>query len=178
MARSEAEPDGRVVWTSRSWRLRVRLLTHPDGSREEKGYIEHPGAVVLVPYQDGGAVLMLRQRRATLHQTILELPAGTRGWQEEWESCAQRELREETGLRAATLTPLGEAWPAPGYSDELLRFYLATGLHADPLPADADEEISLEPLPLDELLAMARDGRLRDAKSIVGILRAAAYLRQ
>jgi hypothetical protein len=56
-----------------------------------------------------------------------------------------------------------------------MRFYLATGLQPDPLPADVDEEISLAPHPLDELLAMARNGRLRDAKSIVGILRAAAY---
>lgn len=176
MAHPEAGPDGAVVWAGRSWRLRVRLLAHPDGIQEEKGFIEHPGAVVLVPYQDDGAVLMLRQRRATLDQTILELPAGTRGWQEGWESCAQRELREETGYRAAALTPLGEAWPAPGYSDEVLRFYLATGLHPDPLPGDVDEEISLAPRALGELLAMARDGRLRDAKSVVGIVRAAAFL--
>lgn len=176
MAQSEANQDGSVVWAGRSWRLRVRCLTQADGNQVEKGFIEHPGAVILVPYQDDGAILMLRQYRATLEQTILELPAGTRGWQEEWLSCAQRELREETGFRAATLTPLGEAWAAPGYSDEVMRFYLATGLQADPLPADEDEEISLEPFSLAELLSMARDGRLRDAKSVVGILRAAAHL--
>src|SRR5690606_9003081 len=176
MAQSEATPDGAIVWAGRSWRLRVHRLTQPDGSQVEKGYIEHPGAVVLVPYQDDGAVLMLRQYRATLGQSILELPAGTRGWQEEWLACAQRELREETGFRAATLAPLGDVWAAPGYSDEVMRFYLATGLQADPLPADADEDITLAPLPLAELQAMARDGRLQDAKSIVGILRAAAHL--
>lgn len=176
MARPETGPDGAVVWAGRSWRLRVRRLAHPDGSQEEKGFIEHPGAVVLVPYQGDGAILMVRQWRVTLAQAILELPAGTRGWQEDWQRCAQRELREETGYRAATLTPLGEAWPAPGYSDEVMRFYLASGLQPDPLPADADEEISLEPRALDELLDMVRDGRLRDAKSVVGILRAAAHL--
>ncbi len=176
MAQPETRPDGAVVWAGRSWRLRVRRVTQADGSTIEKGSIEHPGAVVLVPYQDDGAVLMLRQYRATLGQTILELPAGTRGWQEAWLSCAQRELREETGYRAATLTPLGEAWAAPGYSDEVMRFYLASGLQADPLPADVDEEISLAPVALAELLEMARDGRLRDAKSVAGIVRAAAHL--
>jgi ADP-ribose pyrophosphatase len=176
MALPEPAPGGAVVWAGRSWRLRVRRLVYADGSQEEKGLVEHPGAVVLIPYQDDGVVFMLRQRRLTLQTVILELPAGTRGWQEGWESCAQRELREETGYAAASLTPLGEAWPAPGYSDERMRFYLATGLQPDPLPADADEEISLEPRPLQELLEMARDGRLQDAKSVVGILRAAAFL--
>ena len=119
---------------------------------------------------------MLRQVRLSLRQEILELPAGTRGWEEAWPACAQRELREETGYRATALTPLGDCWPAPGYSDELLRIYLAEGLEADPLPGDFDEQITLEAVALAELLVMARDGRLRDAKSVAGILRAATHL--
>lgn len=176
MASREAGTDGRIVWAGRSWRLRVRMLAHADGSQEEKGAIEHPGGVVLIPIHPAGDVIMLRQYRTTLQQTILELPAGTRGWDERWLACAQRELREETGYRAAAFTPLGEAWPAPGYSDEVLRFYLASGLEADALPADSDEQIDLEPVAPAEVLAMAHDGRLCDAKSVVGILRAAAHL--
>ena len=103
----------------------------------------------------------------------MELPAGTRGWDEDWLLCAQRELQEETGYRADTLTPLGEIWPAPGSSNELMKLYLATGLHADPLPADADEEIVVQPMLLAELVQMAQNGRIRDAKSVVGLWRAA-----
>jgi ADP-ribose pyrophosphatase len=172
----KATAEGRVVWAGDSWRLRVRTLVHAGDIREDKGFIEHPGGVVIVPLQPSGHIVMLRQYRATLKKTILELPAGTRGWDEPWLSCAQRELREETGYRATTLTPLGEAWPAPGYSDEQLRFYLATGLEADPLPADSDEQIDPVPVLQGELLDMVRDGRLRDAKSIVGIVRTAAHL--
>lgn len=168
--------SSRIQWQGSSWRLRVYSLEQPDGSLVEKGFIEHPGAVILVPVTEAGEVLMLRQYRASLDETILELPAGTRGWQEEWQACAQRELREETGYRANRLQELGEAWPAPGYSDEVMRFYLAQDLIHDPLPSDFDEELTVQPTPLVMLLEMAYDGRLRDAKSVVGIIRLAAHL--
>jgi ADP-ribose pyrophosphatase len=119
---------------------------------------------------------MISQYRRAIDRQILELPAGTRGWDEAWLTCAQRELREETGLRAATFTSLGEIWPTPGISDELMHLYLAETLTPDPLPGDIDEQISLAPRPLVECLQMAQDGRLQDAKSIVGIMRAAVYL--
>ena len=144
----------------------------------EKGYIEHPGAVVLIPLLPESMIVMLRQHRRTLGRAILELPAGTRGWNEEWRDCAQRELREETGYRAATFTHLGHVWPAPGYSDEVMALYLASELTPAPLEADFDEIIELQPMPLGELVTMAREGALEDSKSIVGILRAAAYLSQ
>ncbi len=168
-----------ILWQGASWRFRVDELEAPHGERLAKGVIEHPGAVVLVPLRDGAdgpEVLMLRQYRLALGQTILELPAGTRGWDEDWLVCAQRELREETGFRADSFQFLAEFWPSPGVSDELMRLYLATGLQPDPLPGDLDEEIELHPLPLTELVAMARHGRLRDAKSIIGVWQTAVFL--
>lgn len=166
----------RIQWAGSSWRLHVYTLTGPDGTVVEKGYIEHPGAVILVPLNEAGEILMLRQYRRSLDDEILELPAGTKGWQEEWLSCAQRELREETGYRAKTFTQLGDVWPAPGYSNEVMRFYVAQGLTDDPLPQDYDEEITIAPMALSELVPMALDGRLQDAKSIIGVLRLAAWL--
>lgn len=171
-------PASRIVWQGASWRLRAEALPLPDGSTLERAFIEHPGAVVLVPLTTAvtPTILMLKQYRRALDQTILELPAGTRGWDEAWLACAQRELREETGYRAETFTDLGRVWPAPGVSSEEMALYLATNLTPDPLPQDVDEEIVVEPVLLSDLVEMAFDGRLQDAKSVVGILRTARWM--
>lgn len=168
-----------IVWWGDSWHFWQHELALPDGRLLRKGTIDHPGAVVLIPLRDAGTgpeILMLRQYRLALNQTILELPAGTRGWQEDWLACAQRELREETGFRAGHFHFLREFWPTPGLSNERMRLYLATELQPDPLPGDPDEEIELHSLPLSQLLRMAADGRLQDAKSLIGVWATAAFL--
>lgn len=170
--------QSRIVWQGK-WRLRVDSFRLADGRLYERGFIDHPGAVVVVPLlpgDDGPQVLMLRQYRPALERTILELPAGTREADEPWLTCAQRELREETGQRAASFVPLGEVWAAPGLTNERMALFLAEGLSVDPLPMDMDEEIVVEAHPLAAVVAMALDGRLDDAKSVVGILRAARHL--
>jgi ADP-ribose pyrophosphatase len=171
----------RIVWEGK-WRVRVDTFRLEDGRLYERGAIEHPGAVVLVPLLSGDSranpqILMLRQYRPALGKTILELPAGTRDPGESWLDCAQRELQEETGYRAGALTALGEIWPAPGLTDERMAIFLATDLTPDPLPMDIDEEITVEAWTLEELATMALDGRLEDGKSVVGILRTATRLR-
>ena len=170
--------QSRIVWQGK-WRLRVDSFRLAHGRLYERGFIDHPGAVVVVPLlpgDDGPQVLMLRQYRPALERTILELPAGTREADEPWLTCAQRELREETGQRAASFVPLGEVWAAPGLTNERMALFLAEGLSVDPLPMDMDEEIVVEAHPLAAVVAMALDGRLDDAKSVVGILRAARHL--
>lgn len=180
------------AWEGDSWRLRVDTLVAPDGTELDKGFIEHPGAVVLIPVREietsaGSAtdsperislleVLMIRQYRRAIDEYLLELPAGTREWDEDWLTCAQRELREETGYRADKIVLIGEFWPSPGMSSELMRLCLAIGLHPAPLPGDIDEEIEVQPMPLNELVDMAKNGQILDAKSIVGLLKAADYL--
>ncbi|MBE2222800.1 MAG: NUDIX hydrolase [Anaerolineae bacterium] len=176
-----------IVWEGSSWRLRVDTLVAPDGTELDKGFIEHPGAVVLIPVRGTAVstspeqtaspeILMISQYRHAIGDTLLELPAGTRHWHEDWLECAQRELREETGYRADKIVLIGEFWPSPGLSNELMRLCLATGLHPDPLPGDVDEEIEVKPMPLSELVDMARNGQILDAKSIVGLLKTADYL--
>lgn len=167
--------EARVQWQDKNWRLLVKRFTLPNGASFERGIVDHPGSVVIVPLL-GESVLMLWQHRSTLGHEILEVPAGTREWDEAWLDCAQRELQEETGYRAADFIPLGEVWPAPGLTNELMALYLATGLEPDPLPGDPDEQIQVRPMALQDLVVMALDGRLKDAKSVVSILRAAKYL--
>ena len=174
-----SDPASKIAWQGSSWRLHVQQVQLPDGRTIEKGIIDHPGAVVMVPLREtaaGPEIIMLRQYRLALDETILELPAGTPGWQEDWLVCAQRELREETGYRADHFQALGRCWPAPGLSNEIMSIFLATGLHSDPLPQDSDEIIDTQPILLDNLVKMALNGQLQDAKSVVGILRTAFFL--
>ncbi|MEM9773574.1 MAG: NUDIX hydrolase [Chloroflexota bacterium] len=167
----------RTAWQNSKWRLDIYELEKPDGERVETAVVRHSGAVVLVPITATGKVLMLRQYRLPLDQIILEIPAGTRESKEEpWLECAQRELREETGFRADNFVDLGILWPIPGSSDEEQKIFLATGLIPDPLPQDFDEQIEVVEMELDELCAMALDGRMRDTKSGISLLRVKHYL--
>lgn len=172
----------KIIWQGSSWYLQLDSLQLDDGQIVEKGAIVHPGSVVLVPIRplsnDRYEVLMIKQYRHVLDQTILELPAGTREWDEEWLPCAQRELQEETGYRAEQLDLLGEVWPAPGFTNELMHIYLAQNLHHDPLPGDVDEEIEVVPMELDLLLDMVANGRIQDAKTILCLQKVALYLQQ
>lgn len=171
--------DSQIKWQGASWRLRADRYVLPDGTQFEKGVIEHPGAVVLVPLRplaDQPELLMLQQYRHSVQDDLLELPAGTRQVGESWLACAQRELREETGFRAESFVLLGEMLLAPGYSNERLHVYLALGLTPDELPPDADETITVRPMPFAEAWQMAQDGRLLDAKTIVALLWTAVYL--
>lgn len=166
-----------TVWQNSKWRLDVYNLQKPDGETVEAGVVRHPGAVILVPMDENGDVLMLRQYRLPLDTIILEIPAGTRESKDEpWVECAQRELREETGYRAAKFEELGLLWPLPGASDEELTLFLATGLVSDPLPQDFDEQIEVVRMNLDELCEMALDGRLQDMKSCIALLRVQRFL--
>jgi ADP-ribose pyrophosphatase len=136
--------------------------------------VEYGVAVVLVPVDADGRLLMVRQYRHPTGHWLLELPAG--GVDERDASpdaAALRELREETGHRG-TLTRIGGLYLAPGYSDEYQHMYVARDLVEDPLEADEDEELVLERVTLDDALALVDSGEIRDAKSIAGLL---MYLR-
>jgi len=107
---------------------------------------------------------------------LLELPAGTRDGNEPYEECAAREIREETGMEAGTLTKVGDFYLAPGYSTEFMAVFLATDLKHNPLDPDADEFLSIEKMSVKEAFEMTRRGEMPDAKSLAALLLARPHL--
>lgn len=144
----------------------------PDGEEFERHVVHHPGAVAVVPLHDDGTVTLLRQYRAALEHDLLELPAGTRDVHgEDEQRTAERELVEEAGLAASSLEHLVTLHNAPGLSDETVSVFLAQGLTevADDRQGVEEESMTVERVPLADALAMVDDGRITDAKTIIGL---------
>jgi 8-oxo-dGTP pyrophosphatase MutT (NUDIX family) len=178
------EPDG-VRLLERSVLHRGPLLTlvreHielPSGRRQLLELVEHPGAVAIAALDGRGRLACVRQYRRAAREVLVEIPAGRVERDESRVAAAARELEEETGLLAAHFEVLADFFPAPGFCDERLTVYLATGLRsagARALAPDADEELSTVYLTPRELL----DLPCRDGKSLVaaGLLLARAAAR-
>ena len=165
-----------VLMKGRVFAIRRDYLKTPDGRETKLEIIEHGGSVVIIPVDENGNVLLVRQYRHATGGDLLELPAGTLDEDEDPEVCAAREIREETGMAAASLKKLGEFYLAPGYSDEFMIVYLATELSDSPLDADDDEFLSLEAVPIAEAIRMAQSGQIPDAKSLAALFLARSSL--
>ena len=158
---------GRVVSFNR---VRVRA---PDGHEFEREILRHPGVVTIVPLHDDGTVTLVRQHRVALEQEMLELPAGTRDVEGEPPAvAAARELAEEAGLAAARLDEMLTYFAAPGGTDESIVLFLAR--HLDEVPTDRqgpeEHAMTIERIPLEVALQMVDDGKITDAKTIIGLL--------
>lgn len=158
-----------ILMKGRVFAIRRDTLKTPAGRETKLEIIEHGGSVVVVPVDEEGNILLVRQYRHATRGELLELPAGTLDVEEDPKVCAARELREETGMAAGFLEKLGEFYLAPGYSDEYMIVYLATGLSDDPLDPDEDEFLSVEAVPAAEALKMAENGKIPDAKSLAAL---------
>jgi len=166
----EVVVPGKVVSFNR---VRVR---DPGGHEFVREVLRHPGVVAVVPLHDDGSVTLVRQYRVAIDQEVLEIPAGTRDIVDEApEVAAARELAEEAGLAAGRLEPLLTYFVAPGMTDEAIVLYVAHGLSEVPTDRQGPEELAMtvERIPLAEALAMIEDGRITDAKTIIGLSLAA-----
>jgi ADP-ribose pyrophosphatase len=170
--------NSEIVYPGRAFTIRRDTLRLPDGHETRFDIVEHPGSVVILPVDDQGNLLFVRQYRHAAGLDLLELPAGTLDKGEAPNACASREVREETGMAAEKMEHLGGFYLAPGYATEYMHVFLATGLHSDPLEADADEFITVEVIPLGQALEMARHGQIPDAKSLAAILLAQTHLEE
>jgi ADP-ribose pyrophosphatase len=167
--------DGRVIHVA------VGSFTGPDGSSFERDLVHHVGAVSVVPVTDDGVAVLVRQYRAAIDQHLLEIPAGLRDVHgEDLEATAQRELAEEVGLRAGRLQLLARFYNSAGFSDEESFVYLGLDLEDVPRATQGPEEdhMTIEHVALDDVPAMVADGRLCDAKTIVGLTLAREALRR
>lgn len=168
--------NSEIVYPGRAFTIRRDTLRLPDGHETRLDIVEHVGSVVILPIDDHGNLLFVRQYRHAAGLDLLELPAGTLDKDEAPETCARREIREETGMAAGQLEYLGGFYLAPGYSTEYMHVYLATDLHSDPLEADSDEFLTVEVVPLGTALAMVKRGLIPDAKSLAVLLMAQSHL--
>jgi ADP-ribose pyrophosphatase len=140
------------------------------GRTVERDIVRHPGAVTIIPMVDDNHVCLIRNFRIAVEETLLELPAGTLEPDEDPQTTATRELLEETGFRAGRIRELTTFYLSPGVMDEKMRLYLATDLVSGDPQREAGEQIENHITPWHDALAMVRDGRIRDAKTIVGLL--------
>ncbi|MCU1359065.1 MAG: nudF [Ilumatobacteraceae bacterium] len=177
--------DDRLVHQGHVWHVDVARFQAPDGEIFERDVVRSPGAVGAIPVlfdaEGVPSVVMVRQYRPPLDEWVLEIPAGMRDIAgEPTEVTAARELEEEVGLRAGSLTHLLDFYPSAGMTDSVLYLYLASDLTAVDRQTHGPEEAHSEVvhLPLTEAIAMVATGAIKDAKSIVGLLLVERELRE
>jgi ADP-ribose pyrophosphatase len=165
------------------WRLTTAEFESPDGERFHRDIVRSPGAVGVVPVldQDGQTlVVLVRQYRPAYDEAVVEIPAGMRDVPgERPEVTARRELREEVGYQAESWRHLTDLYPSPAMTDSVTTVYLATGLAAIERETHGPEERHMEVLhvPLAQAIGWIGDGRIRDAKTVAGLLLAERLLR-
>lgn len=158
------------VFKGRSFELKHERVIEPSGLEVTRDVIAHPGSVVVLPVFADGRILMIRQYRHAAGRFLWELVAGHVEKDETFREAAPRELREETGYTAQTFTRLLEIYPAPGLLGERMEIYLAEGLTRGASEPEEDEKITKRICTLPELEDWIRTGKIKDAKTISGIL--------
>lgn len=170
VVKSEKTYQGRAFSVEK---VQMRL---PDYSVRPYDLVKHNDSVAIVPVDDQGNILFVRQYRIGAGETLLELPAGVNEDGEQSLASAEREVREETGMGSKKLIWLGEYYLAPGYCDECMTAYLATDLYEDRLEHDIDEFLEVVKIPVEEAYKLATAGKIRDSKSLAALLLARQYL--
>lgn len=159
-----------TVHVGRRIRVEVNTLSTADGRIIRRDAIRHPGAVVILPVLDAERVVLLRNFRFVIGETLWEVPAGTVEPNEPLEACARRELLEETGYSAAKWRSLDFIYASPGVLDEKLHLFVAEELTPGEAKPEPDEQLEPVTVRLDDAIRMCLDGTIRDAKTITSLL--------
>lgn len=159
-----------VAWTGRIFNVNRLQVELPDGRRALRDVVRHPGAVAIVALTEEGRICLVRQYRTALGRVTVEIPAGKLAAGEDPLECANRELLEETGMIAERMAFLTTIASSDGFCDELIHIYMATGLTFAKSSPDDDEFINVDLVEVSELVDAVLDGRIEDAKTVVGAL--------
>lgn len=150
--------------------LDVDDVEEPGGVRAVREVVRHSGSVATLAVHDDGRVVLVRQYRYAVQREVWELPAGRRDADESPEAGARRELEEETGLEAARIEPIFTFFTTPGFCDEVMHLFRATGLRQGKARPEEDERIEVRAMGLDEALEMIRRGEIQEGKTVVALL--------
>lgn len=175
--------SSRRAYTGRVISLDVDTVRFPNGTVGELEMIRHPGASAVVPFLDDPGsidprIVLIRQYRYAAEDYVFEIPAGRLDTAEEPEACARRELKEETGYSSEHIVRMTTFYTTPGFTDEIIHLFAATGLTAGSSALEPDEILELHPMPLSAALSLIAKGEIRDGKTIIGLLFAAEFIRQ
>ena len=162
--------SGERVFDGKLLKVHRDVVRLPDGSQGAREYIRHPGAVAIVALFDDGRVLLERQFRYPQRREFIEVPAGKLEPDEPHLETAKRELAEETGYTAAQWARLGVVHTAIAYTDEAIELFLAKQLSRGTAKLDAGEFLEILTVPFAEAIAMVRDGRITDVKTVAALL--------
>lgn len=170
----------RRVYDGKTINVDLDTVRFPDGKTGELEMVRHPGAAAVVPFLsdpagDDPQVLLLKQYRYAADGFVIEIPAGKLDAGEPPEECAHRELLEETGCSADRLERLTTIYTTPGFTDERIHLFMASGLTAGETAHEEHEFITPLRLPLSEALAMIERGEITDSKTVCGLLFAAGF---
>ena len=168
--------SSKMVYQGKVFGVRQDVVVEPGAKPAARDIVTHPGSVVVLPVLNDGRILMIRQYRRTADDYLLEVVAGRKEPGENILKAAKRELAEETGYRATHFREMMDVFPSPGFVEETMVAFAATGLTAGKTNFDADEIIESETFTLKALLEMIRKGQLHDAKSVACILYYARFI--
>lgn len=169
---SETTKDSEEVYDGRIFKINRDTVILEDNSEAIREYIIHHGGVCILPVTENNEIIMVKQFRYPFHETVLEIPAGKLNKDEDHFECGKRELAEETGAVAEEWTYLGEIYPIPAYTTEIIHMYMAKKLTFSEQNLDEDEFLDVIKIPFEDAVKMVMNNEIKDSKTQIVIMKA------